>query len=426
MSRSKLTASAALLLAALPVVTHAAAPTVDGVLDSSVYGPYVALQGVQTAFGDNTPNPPGPYQTWADGSELDAAYAKISGGNLYLFFAGNVQSNYNKLELFFDTGAPGQNTIRRDNADVDFNALGRMGENLDGTNLAKNDNGRPATDPDQPSNKLGKGLTFDAGFNSTHFLTVTCGYDSNANDFRLFSNFATTPAAGGSTGFYVGSSDATNNRLINGANGIVVGSDNSNNAGVAGGDQAVTAGEHPELVTTGFEVKIPLSQLGNPTSPIKISAFINGGSHDFLSNQALGTLVPSPNFGNLGEPRTVDFSTLSGDQFFTVSLLLGDANGDGRIDGDDFALTDRGFNQHLTGWSNGDFNGVNGVDAADYQILDQAYLAQGGAPSPAFLAARANAFGDGYVSQILAAVPEPTSIATLATGLLLPLARRRR
>jgi hypothetical protein len=409
---------AAVAILGLPVVALAAAPVVDGIVDRSIYGGPVSVQGVRTQFGDNNPSPE-PFLTWADGSELDAAYAKISGGNLYLFFSGNLQSNYNKLEIFFDTGAPGQNTIRRDNADVDFNGLGRMGENLDGTNLAKNDTNRPPTDPDQPSNVLGKGLTFDAGFESSHYLTVTCGFDGSVSDFRLFANFATTPAdpvATPSTGFFVGSSSAENNRLINGENGVVVASNNSNNRGVLGGDTApdLTPGnpEDPAAVDTGFEVRVPLSLLGNPTtSPLRISAFINGMSHDFVSNQILGPVVPNPNFGNLGEPRTVDFSTLDGNQFFAVPLLPGDANGNGVIDADDFALFDRGRAKGLTGWSGGDFNGDNVVDGADAAILNAAYSEQQG--------------GAG-ASGLFAVVPEPASMGVCGLAALSLTARRRR
>ena len=35
---------------------------------------------------------------------------------------------------------------------------------------------------------------------------------------------------------------------------------------------------------------------------------------------------------------------------------FGDANLDGKVDGSDYALADNGFDKHLTGWANGDFN----------------------------------------------------------------------
>jgi hypothetical protein len=45
-----------------------------------------------------------------------------------------------------------------------------------------------------------------------------------------------------------------------------------------------------------------------------VCAFINGGGHDFLSNQVLGSLV-APQC-NLGEPRNVRFDQMPGLQAF--------------------------------------------------------------------------------------------------------------
>jgi hypothetical protein len=70
-------------------------------------------------------------------------------------------------------------------------------------------------------------------------------------------------------------------------------------------------------VTTGIELEIPLSAIGDPSGPIKVCAIVNGSSHDFFSNQVLGPLPAGT--CNLGEPRTVDFGAHGGDQFFTVA-----------------------------------------------------------------------------------------------------------
>lgn len=107
-------------------------------------------------------------------------------------------------------------------------------------------------------------------------------------------------------------------------------------------------------------------------------------------------------------------------------LPAGDANSDGRLNGDDFALIDRGFAKHLTGFSNGDFNNDGVINAADYLILDQSFLAEGGTLSPDLLATRASAFGPEYMSDLLAAVPEPGSLAACGGAMLSLLARRRR
>ncbi len=274
-----LLASGALLLA-IP----AFAITVDGTADGS-YGTAVATQAVQTQFGNATDGQTG----FCNGSELDAAYAVITGGVLYVHLAGNMESNFNKLDIFFDSKAGGQNKLRGDNANVDFNGLNRMGD--DGS---------------------GNGLTFDSGFASDYWMSITGG---DSGGYQMFANFAETLTGGGGTGNYLGQTGAASNGMLTGGTnpaGILATINNSNTGGVGGGcDAASGAG-----VTTGVELAIPLSALGIMNGCIKISAFVNGGSHDFLANQVLGSLVPSQ--CNLGEPRAVNFSQLAGDQYFTI------------------------------------------------------------------------------------------------------------
>ncbi len=53
--------------------------------------------------------------------------------------------------------------------------------------------------------------------------------------------------------------------------------------------------------------------------------------------------------------------------------LPGDANLDGVVNGDDYTLFDNGFNNRLTGWSNGDFNGDGIVNGADLSLLDSTF-----------------------------------------------------
>jgi hypothetical protein len=109
---------------------------------------------------------------------------------------------------------------------------------------------------------------------------------------------------------------------------------------------------------------------------------------------------------------------------YTVRLP-GDANEDGRIDPDDYALTDRGFRMNRTGWENGDFNLDGVVDAADYLLLDTSFKTAGGQFDPGFLAMRESQFGQGYTAALMAAVPEPTTLSLLAAPLALAATRRR-
>jgi hypothetical protein len=103
----------------------------------------------------------------------------------------------------------------------------------------------------------------------------------------------------------------------------------------------------------------------------------------------------------------------------------GDANLDGLLDADDYALLDQGL---LTGgafWHQGDFDYDGQVTSADYLLLDTTLAKQQGTPpSPALLATRESRFGPAYVSHLLTALPEPSPLTLLAP--LAPLAFTRR
>lgn len=261
-----------------------AAPNVDGSRDAA-YGPALSVQLNGTQFGNNT----NAVVNANNGSELDAAYGVVDGGTLYLFLAGNLETNFNKLDIFIDSLAGGQNKLRGDNPDVDFNGLNRMGD--DGS---------------------GNGLRFDAGFESDYYLTTTGG---NTPNTEFFANFAQTQTGGGGTGGFIGGSGAGNTVLF-GNNGITIGYNLSNVLGVNSFGNPNDS--DPASVTTGIEVAIPLSLLGNPTGDIRVTAFVNGSGHDFASNQFMGSLPAGT--GNLGEPRNIDLSQLAGNQFITVAV----------------------------------------------------------------------------------------------------------
>jgi hypothetical protein len=278
-------------LAALPV---SAAPVLDGTRDASYN--LRSVQTVQTQFGDANPN---------GGSELDAAYARIEGGTLYLMLTGNLENNFNKLNVFIDSVAGGQNVLQNDA--------------LNGGNNPTNDGwaGKYA------------GFTFDAGFDADYLIILRNG---NFGGDRFDIDYAVI--GGGAGGFEVatdvfgGSLTGSNANALPGA-GIGVAFDRSNTAGVTGGtaaaDQTAAA-----AVTTGIELAIPLSALGNPDpEDILVSAMINGSNHDYLSNQFLGGLMPPQ--GNLGGDGAGGFNGTvgqldlasgtyaAGDQFFSVA-----------------------------------------------------------------------------------------------------------
>ncbi len=304
---------------------------IDGSLDAA-YGSALSVQNVMTGFGDSNLGT----IDYANGSELDNAYGVVVGDYLHLFLGGNLESNFNKLEIFLDFKKGGQNRLRGDNPDVDFNGLNRMGD--DGTGI---------------------GLTFDAGFEADFYVTTTCG----GGPFSTYANTAQILTDGGGTGEYIGSGGAGARAVLNGTNGTLIGYNNSNIAGVSGGGKSASG----KGVTTGVEIALPLALLADYAGgDIKVCAFINGGGHDFLSNQILGGAGPS---GNFGEPRVVNFDFAAGDQFFVIpgggtTVCTGDIDGDGTV-----GPTDLAFLLGAWGTAEVDLDGDGTTAASDLAIL---------------------------------------------------------
>ena len=71
----------------------------DGTVDAD-YGLPLAVQTVNTGFGDNQ-------------SELNAVYATYENGTVFLMLTGNLEANYNTLEIWVDGGTgAGQNIVQ--------------------------------------------------------------------------------------------------------------------------------------------------------------------------------------------------------------------------------------------------------------------------------------------------------------------------
>ncbi len=333
----------ALMFAAAMAVASAAQAqvTLDGVADKS-YGAALVVSNTQTAFGDANLGS----IDLANGSELNGAFAKIEDGFLYLMLAGNLESNYNKLEIFLDAVDGGQNQLRGDNLDVDFNGLNRMGDDLGTT-------------------KVVEGLTFDADFSADMWVSLTCGVDGSTPPiFSVYFNYATLPTGGAGTGGYQGTGGAGAAGATTFKSGFGYGLDNSNVAGVPGGCEIGDGAG----VSTGIEVRIPLSAIpGYTEGDIKVCAFINGGGHDYLSNQVL---APLGGGCNLAEPRLVNFENIPGSQYFVVpnsggSNCPADIDGNGSVDAADLSA----LLGNWGGTGTGDIDGNGSVDAADLSSL---------------------------------------------------------
>jgi hypothetical protein len=312
-------ASSALVLSASAFAQIA----IDGTAEAA-YGPAAVVQTVGTQFGNSIVGARGE----CGGSELDGAFASLNavGGYLYLTFAGNLESNYNKLEVFVDCKAgAGQNQLRSDNPEVEFNGLNRMGAD--------------------PANANAPGLKFDAGFDADFYFTCNGG----SSPYTLYANFAQLLTEGGGIGSFIGQSvtDPTTGviRIDDVTYGIQAAIDNSNILGVDGDPAGTSTGAG---VATGIELRIPVSVLGwDGVSPIKVCAFINGGSHDYASNQFISPLPAG--YGNMGEPRVLDLSVVPGDQFFIVGGGTPPNPCPADLDGDN-AVTGADLGQMLGAW----------------------------------------------------------------------------
>jgi hypothetical protein len=332
-------------IAVSTVTRSSTAPTIDGMKSGSEpYGPRAPQTNVGTEFGNNSVNPPA--KNAANGSEIDGVYAYIwdngTAANpnddvLVFFMAGNLEPNFNRLNLFIDCAAGGQNTLRRDNSSQGFNALIRWGENSDGTNT-------------QAPADIGPGLTFDADCSPDIWLSINHGNGGPASTNAAregYCDSALLATGGGGAGTFFGPATIA---LAAGApaSGMVVGGvsadavrfeiDNTNSAGAAavapndggvggrvnlpgGGSQPDTTS--PATVTTGVELKVDLLGAGwDGVSPVKVAGIIVGFNWDYMSNQAIGGLTMSGSDpGNLGFPaKDVDFNLWDGNQYVTVAV----------------------------------------------------------------------------------------------------------
>ncbi len=116
--------------------------------------------------------------------------------------------------------------------------------------------------------------------------------------------------------------------------------------------------------------------------------------------------------------------TLTGAETVGRFTFYGDADMSGKIDASDYFYIGFGFDNALTGWTNGDFDYSGAVDASDYFLIGKAFgdTVDGGGVltplSPAYLAD-----GGGKSGSL---VPEPTTVGLLGLGALGLLNRRRR
>ena len=295
-----------------------AAPTINGVLELDYGGP-LAVQSVETDFGDSSGG-------LTSGGELDAGYAVIDGGRLYVMLTGNIENNFNKLSVFIDSVPGGENVL---------------------TNI-------PQYDVNNVSQNFG-GLTFDSGFEADYHLFGRWGA-ANGNTFEVD---IANRAGGGNASVGVNGAAASlgagmpiqvgvinpgnngmnnlGNRTLTGflTNPVNFGFNNNNSGGVDACNTPAMSGCQAAnvpaalAVTTGFEFSIALADLGNPSvgSQIKIHAVYGNGDNNYHSNQTLAGLPAGTirlggdgTGGFTGTLSGVNFNNFAGNQYFVITV----------------------------------------------------------------------------------------------------------
>ena len=141
-----------------------AVPVIDGKADAE-YGPALSTQNTNTQFGNGVNGDP---INAGGGSELDQIFARVSDGRLYVLIAGNLETNFNKLDIFIDSQAGGVNDIN--------------GAMLPGGIDPFCCGGFPPPDGGNTTNTGAlqrlNGLVFDAGFTADHYLSITHGFET--------------------------------------------------------------------------------------------------------------------------------------------------------------------------------------------------------------------------------------------------------
>jgi hypothetical protein len=133
-----------------------AVPVIDGTADAE-YGPSLSVQNTKTHFGDNDLGDL--IATRSGGSELDQLFATVADGRLYVTATGNLERNFNKLEVFIDSSpASGVNSL--DGA--------QLPDQVDGFCCNFNAPGDGAL-------QRMSTLRFDEGFTADYYLTFTHG-----------------------------------------------------------------------------------------------------------------------------------------------------------------------------------------------------------------------------------------------------------
>ncbi len=298
----------------------------------------------------------------SSGSELNQLFGYIDEDTnlMHLLITGNLQTNGNVLNLFFDVAPGGQGAtfpLSGQNVDIDFNNLNRMGDGevgnppvfTDGVRLEHDANfwlSLKTFNPSNPeyfvnaavlrtqgfplSNLFGAPYDFGAFYGGSKaaiearpdfpFINfdgprLDDDQDETSAIPAIFTQFAPRTATNNTYGPLF---DPVNFPSVQPpVPGLInVALDNSNLVGVTDTDASGAA-----TATTGMEFVLDMNELGwDGTSPVRVMGWIASSDYGFVSNQVIGSLPSEFDFTNLGEVRGLNFQSIAGNQFVTIPV----------------------------------------------------------------------------------------------------------
>lgn len=363
-----------------------AAVIVDGQNIPSEFGAgnLLATQRILTQFGDDSSG-----DQFGNGSELNQLYVTNDANYLYIGLTGNLENNGNCIAVFLDVN-PGAFNGANFLLTRDFGMpIGNLPRYLAGDNFDPGLDNILFESAFWPNYVLGWSGGSPVGSQTRSYYAVnwTTLADNNGPDPLAHSNevagvmTAGDPTASGPNGTLGAFLQTT-------SLGILAAADNSNVDGVWGGDCAVNDpncvgfGIDPGTATKGFEAAIPLNLIGvGEGDSVCLFAIVSSPS-GFISNQMLPPPATELTFGNIGFRNggidTLDFSTISGNQYACYTLVEAapdcpeDIDGNGNIGLGDLSLLlasfglcsgDAGYNGAA------DLTGDNCVGLADLSVL---------------------------------------------------------
>jgi hypothetical protein len=350
------------------------------------------------------------FASYLGGNSSDSAQAIASDGAGGVWLTGNTHSNNFPVPGGFDTSYNG--------AEDAFVARIAVGGNL----VLASYLGGSSTEEGRgivPDGAGGAWLTGDT--ESTNFPTPG-GFDTTYNG-SFSDTFVARVSASGTLAFgtYLGGSGTDRSFGIvrdNAAGTWLTGRTNSVNFPTPGGFDTTHNGSNDVFIARITEDTTPptvtTSQFAFETAPQSIRITFSENVSASLSlddltleNLTTGQTIPSSNlalsYNTASNIATITFpgyehgalpdgtyratllasgvtdpagNPLAADHVLNFFFMQGDADHNGVIDGDDYAIIDNGFNNQLTGFLNGDFNYDGVIDGDDYAIIDWAFNTQ--------------------------------------------------